>query len=124
MSEAPRDPSLDTLLDLDGQVLVIDPAGGHWVRFRVKRVPTSPEKLHGIDYALTLHGPDGTRLAGFDNAHPVRPTAGPSGRGRAQHDHRHRHRTVRPYDYQDAGTLLADFWTEVEAVLKAKGVKL
>ena len=28
-----RDPTLDVLLDLDGQVLVVDPEGGHWVRF-------------------------------------------------------------------------------------------
>ena len=28
-----RDPTLDVLLDLDGQVLVVDPKGGHWVRF-------------------------------------------------------------------------------------------
>jgi hypothetical protein len=47
------------LLDLDGQVLVVDPEGGHWVRFVVTRVPVSPEKSHGIDYSLTLHGPDG-----------------------------------------------------------------
>ena len=67
----PRDPTLDVLLDLDGQVLVVDPEGGHWVRFVVTRVPVSPEKPHGIDYSLTLHGPDGERLAGFDNAHPV-----------------------------------------------------
>jgi hypothetical protein len=39
----PRDPNLDTLLDLDGQILVIDPSGGHWVRFVVTRVPMSPE---------------------------------------------------------------------------------
>jgi hypothetical protein len=44
------------LLDLDGQVLVVDPEGGHWVRFVVTRVPASPEKLHGLDYSLTLHG--------------------------------------------------------------------
>ena len=123
MSGPPRDPSLDTLLDLDGQVLVIDPSGGHWVRFRVARVPPSPAKPHGLDYSLTLHGPDGARLVGFDNAHPIRPTAGPSGRGRARHDHRHRHRSVRPYEYQDAATLLADFWAEVEAVLKERGVE-
>ena len=29
----PRDPTLDVLLDFDGQVLVVDPEGGHWVRF-------------------------------------------------------------------------------------------
>ena len=30
-TEPPRDPGLDTLLDLDGQVMVVDPAGRHWV---------------------------------------------------------------------------------------------
>jgi len=39
-----RDPSLDTLLDLDGQVLVIDERGGYWVRFEVKRVPVTKER--------------------------------------------------------------------------------
>ena len=58
----PRDPTLDVLLDLDGQILVVDPAGGHWVRFVVTRVPVSSEKPHGLDYSLTLHGPDGERL--------------------------------------------------------------
>ena len=57
--------------------------GGHWVRFVVTRVPVSLEKPHGLDYSLTLHGPDGDRLVGFDNAHPVsqagvRRTSGPS----------------------------------------------
>jgi hypothetical protein len=112
-----RDPSLDTLLDLDGQVLAVDPEGGHWVRFVVTRVPPSPEKSHGLDYSLTLHGPEGERLAGFDNAHPVVRQR----RGGSQ-DHRHRFRTVKPYDYRDAATLLADFWAEVDAVLKDRGV--
>jgi len=65
------DPTLDVLLDLDGQVLVVDPEVGYWVRFVVTRVPVSAEKPHGIDYSLTLHGRDGERLVGFDNAHPV-----------------------------------------------------
>ncbi len=47
------------LLDLDGQVLVVDPKGGHSVRFVVTRVSVSPEKPHGIDYSLTLHGSGG-----------------------------------------------------------------
>ncbi len=124
MRPPPRDPSLDMLLDLDGEVLVIDPAGEHWVRFRVKRVPPTPEKPQGFYYALTLHGPGGTRLVGFDNAHPVRSAAGPAGRRTLAHDHRHRHRTIRPYEYRDAAQLLADFWTEVEAVLEERGVTL
>jgi len=124
MNARPRDPSLDTLLDLDGQILVVDPAGKHWVRFRVTRVDPSPDKPHGLDYSLTLHDEKGERLVGFDNAHPVRPTTGPSGRRRTSQDHKHRLRTVRPYDYKDAGTLLADFWEEVDAVLKERGVIL
>ncbi len=112
-----RDPSLDALLDLDGQILVVDPEGGHWVKFVVTVVPASQEKPHGLDYSLTLHGPSGERLVGFDNAHPV----GQRRRGEPQ-DHRHRLRTVKPYDYQDAGALLADFWHEVDGVLKERGV--
>ncbi len=46
-----RDPSLDMLLDLDGQVLVVYPEDGHWVKFVVTRVPASPEKPHGLDYS-------------------------------------------------------------------------
>jgi hypothetical protein len=117
MVSGARDHTLDVLLDLDGQVLVVDDAGRHWVRFIVSRVPVSPEKPHGLDYSLTLHGPDGERLVGFDNAHPV----GNQRRGQPQ-DHHHRLRTVRPYEYADAATLLGDFWAMVDAVLRERGV--
>jgi hypothetical protein len=105
------------LLDLDGQILVVDPEVGHWVRFVVTRVPVSSEKPHGVDYSLTLHGSDGERLVGFDNAHPV---AGQK-RGDPQ-DHLHRLRTIKAYEYSDAATLLADFWETVDAVLRERGV--
>jgi len=118
-----RDPSLDTLLDLNGQVLVIDPETRYWVRFVVHPVPVTEAKPHGLDYSLTLHGPDGERLLGFDNAHKVR-SSGPGGKGEEAFDHKHRLRTVRPYDYRDATTLLVDFWTEVEAVLRERGIRL
>jgi hypothetical protein len=112
-----RDPTLDVLLDLDGQVLVVDPEGGHCVRFVVTRVPASPEKPHGLDYSLTLHGPGGERLVGFDNAHPVARQK----RGDPQ-DHRHGLRTIKAYEYQAAATLPGDFWNMVDAVLREKGV--
>lgn len=108
-----QDPALEALLELDGITLVIDPERGHWVKFVVTRVPASPEKPHGIDYSLTLHGPDGERLVGFDNAHPV----GTQRFGDPQ-DHRHRIRRVLPYEYSDAATLLSDFWSEVDTYLK------
>lgn len=111
-----RDPSLDTLLDLDGQVLVID-EGGYWVKFVVNQVPATADKPHGLDYTLTLHGPDGDRLVGYDNAHAV------AGQGQSPaKDHKHRLRTIRRYDYTDAATLLAAFWDDVESVLREKGV--
>jgi Family of unknown function (DUF6516) len=112
-----RDQSLDVLLDLDGQVFVVDPKGGYWVRFVVKRVPASSRKPQGIDYSLTLHGPNGERLVGFDNAHSAR------GRGRGgPQDHRHRLTTIRAYEYRDAPTLLVDFWAAVDAMLRERGV--
>ena len=116
------DPGMDTLLDLDGQIYVIDHAGKHWVKFIVKRVEPSSERPHGLNYSLTLHGADGERLVGFDNAHPVRVSRSPGSKRRQQHDHKHGLRTVRPYDYQDAAALIADFWTKVDAVLQEKGV--
>jgi Family of unknown function (DUF6516) len=117
-----RDPSLDALLDLHGQVLVIDPETRHWVRFVVHRIPVSEAKPHGLDYSLTMHGPSGERLVGFDNAHPVPGRTGPGATMPAAHDHKHRLKTVRPYEYSDAATLLADFWNEVDAMLREKGV--
>ena len=122
MTETTPDASLDTLLDLDGIVLVVDPSGGHWVKFDVVRVEPSPERPHGLSYSLTLHAVNGERLAGFDNAHPVTPGTGPGKKRRAAQDHKHRLHTVRPYEYQDAATLLADFWKEADAVLKQRGV--
>ncbi len=112
-----RDPSLDALLGLDGEIFVIDPDGGHWVKFEVKRTDASAERPHGLRYSMTLHAADGTRLVGYDNAHAAPGYPPP-------HDHRHRLRTIRPYEYRDAATLLADFWASVDVVLAERGVKL
>lgn len=117
-----RDPGAETLLDLDGQVLVVDMKGQYWVRFSVSRVASTPERPHGLNYSLTLHGPSGGRLVGFDNAHTVRESRGPAGKRRGPADHKHRMDTVRPYRFQGAGTLLEDFWAEVDKLLKEKGV--
>jgi hypothetical protein len=114
-----RDPSLDALLRLDGEVFVVD-AVGHWVKFVAKAVPVSDEQPHGVSYGLTLHDVSGARLVGFDNAHAL-----PKRKGQArwlERDHRHRLETVRRYAYRDAATLLTDFWAEVEAVLRERGV--
>jgi len=52
------------LLDLDGDLYVINEAG-YWVKFEVKRTAITPERPHGIDYSITLHDPKNNRIAGF-----------------------------------------------------------
>jgi hypothetical protein len=122
MPKTNRDPSVDAMLDLDGQVLVVDPRGGHCVKFVVRHVEPSRERPHGLTYSLTLHNAAGVRLVGFDNAHPVRESRRPGGKSRGPYDHKHRLGAVRPYRYRDAGTLLEDFWSEVDSFLKERGV--
>ena len=115
-----HDPGLELLIDLDGEVFAVDAEGKYVVRFVVNRVPPSPERPQGLSYSLTLHDASGARLVGFDNAHPASRSKGR--RRRTMHDHRHRLETIRPYEYRDAVALLADFWAEVDAVLRERGV--
>jgi hypothetical protein len=61
------------------------------------------------------------RLLGFDNAHRVREGRGPGAKTRIKYDHKHQGERVRFYDYQDAMSLLTDFWNEVEQILKDRG---
>jgi Family of unknown function (DUF6516) len=115
-----RDPDLSVLLDFDGLSFAVDGTGNYTVSFIVRQVPRTAERPHGLSYSLTLHDETGARLVGFDNAH-----AAPARKGRpsrAERDHRHRLLTVQPYKYRDAATLLADFWADVDSVLKERGV--
>jgi hypothetical protein len=63
------DHGLEFLLAFDGRVHVFEE--GYWVKFEIKRVKSTKERPHGLSYSFTLHGPDGKRLLGFDNAHGV-----------------------------------------------------
>src|SRR3979411_3099125 len=112
MAEPTPDRGLDDLLVLHGTILVVDPIGNHWVKFVVKQVAPSPERPHGVSYALTLHAADGERLVGYDNAHAVSVGSGPSRRTSPTHDHRHWRGVTRPYAYTDAATLMQDFWND------------
>ena len=100
MARHSRDKNLDMLLDLHGQLLVVDEKGGYWVKFIVREVPVTVDKPHGLDYSLTLHDASGARLVGFDNAHCVK------GSTKDTKDHRHQMKATKPYDYKDAVTLL------------------
>jgi hypothetical protein len=87
------------------------------VKFVVNQIPATADKPHGLDYTMTLHGPDSGRVVGFDNAQRI---AGQ--RGRAMKDDKHRQRTVKAYDYTDPAALLAAFRKEAESVMQEKGV--
>jgi hypothetical protein len=97
MSSYRHDPGMEALLDRDGQTLVIDSKGSYAVKFSVQRVERSPQRPQGLKYSLTLHGPRGQRLIGFDNAHSVRSSRGPGGKQSGPADHRHRMGEARPY---------------------------
>ena len=115
-----RDASLDSLLFLDGERFVMDAYGKFWVKFEVKQCQVTAERPHGLKYSLTLHYEDGERLLGFDNAHPIREGSGPGTRTRIEYDHKHSGEQIRFYVYEDAATLLVDFWTEVEMILQKR----
>jgi hypothetical protein len=124
MPKRSDDHTLEFLLDFDGRVHWYE--GGYWVKFEIRRVEPMEERPHGLSYSFTLHGPDGRRLVGFDNAHAApKPSARHRKRVKAT-DHWHRTETDpgRPYVFKDAATLIDDFFDEVERVLKEHGVPL
>ena len=97
---------------------------GYWLKFEIKRVPSTPERPHGLDYSLTLHDPTGRRLIGFDNAHAV-PVQGARFKPRSiavDHWHRTERDSGKPYTFMDAATLIDDFFDEVERVLVERGI--
>jgi hypothetical protein len=102
----------DHLLSLDGATFVIDERLGYWVKFAVRKTEASSAAPHGVSYSLSLHHRSGTRILGFDNAHQVR-------KGMPfDHWHRDTEDAGRGYEFISPESLLADFWQQVDRVLK------
>ena len=120
----PPEHTLEFLLAFDGHIHWY--ADGHFAKFEIKRVTTTPERPHGLRYSLTLHASDGTRLLGFDNAHAVAHAGSRFAQRSVAADHWHRTDTDpgRPYRFKDASTLIMDFFDEVERVLKQRGISV
>jgi len=114
--------ALDPLLAYDGRLHYL--ASGHYLKFELEAVEKSPRVPHGIAYSLTPHAPDGKRLLGFDNAHPVPHRGGRHVRRKPAADHWHRTKADqgRPYEFVSVERLLEDFFAEAERVLKEQGV--
>ncbi len=116
------DASLENLLLLDGEIMAV--GGGFSARFVARRVPANAERPHGIMYSLTLHGPGGERVLGYDNAHPLTLRRGARTWRTPRRDHRHRRDgRAEPYEFRDAASLVEDFWTDVEDVLRQEGME-
>jgi hypothetical protein len=113
-----RNREIRSLLDLSGAVL--DQEDGYWIKVDAWEVIASQAIPHGIRYSLTLHEPSGQRILGYDNAHMVKPKGLKFSGRRWTYDHRHRflRDTGVPYVFTDAHQLLADFFEEVDLVLK------
>jgi len=117
-----HDYTFEFLLAFDGRIHHLEE--GYWIKFEIKKVEATKTQPHGLSYSFTLHAPDGTRLAGFDNAHGV-PTPGSRFKKRppaSDHWHRTENDPGRPYAFRDVETLIDDFFNEAERVLAERGI--
>jgi hypothetical protein len=115
------DSELELLLSLGGAAYEMAP--GVIVEFAVRRTKVTPQRPHGISYALVLRPKTGgTPWVRFDNAHAIEQRG--KGRKRAVYDHWHRttQDEGRPYEFTTAMQLLDDFWREVKRTLDEKDI--
>lgn len=115
-----KDHGLDILLHLDGDRYFIDEDGAYEVCFSIKKTSVSTGKPYGINYSLVLIDKHGERIVGFDNAHPVPDGKRRSSKKTVTFDHKHVRDRTTPYNYQGAVKLVADFWKEVDKILREK----
>lgn len=102
---------LETLLLLDGEIFPM--SNGFWTKFDVKEVSPTKNIPHGIKYSLTLHDRFNKRIIGYDNAHGIKPKKKKFGAKRITWDHKHNKNIIHPYEFENAGQLLEDFWNDV-----------
>ena len=112
------DHTLENLLELHNQRIVIDDSLGLWVRFDVVRAAS---RAQSIRYSLTLHDKSNKRIMGFDNSHAIQYGAKKGVKAKRTFDHWHYDASDkgRPYEYLSAGKLMEDFWEEVDKRVNA-----
>jgi len=109
------DLGLDILLQLNNEVFPME--NGYWTKLVACKVVPNEHIPHGIKYSLTLHNPCNIRILGYDNAHGIKPKKKKYAAKRIAWDHRHERKVVEPYEFENAGQLLENFWTDVEKIL-------
>jgi len=107
------DHELEFLLSLDGVEFRL--LSGHKIKIEARTVAATGSRPRGVKYSLTLHDASGQRIYGMDNAHAIR--------RQREFDHRHLYgrRKIVGYEYHGPAKLLADFYREVERILKESG---
>jgi len=86
------------------------------VEFTARRTDVTPQRPHGVSYALVPRRKGGrSPWVRFDNAHAVDQVGRGYRRKQAAYDHWHRSAKDegRPYSFTTAAKLLDDFWREV-----------
>jgi Family of unknown function (DUF6516) len=114
---------LELLLSLDG--VAYEMAQGVIVEFTAVRTAATPERPHGIGYALVLRPKSGgSPWVKFDNAHSVGRMRQGFRRKLLAQDHWHRTEKDkgRPYEFTTVSQLLDDFWREVKRTLDEKDI--
>jgi len=111
-----RDTSLETLLDLDGEVFPMD--NGYWTKFEARRVEPTNQMPHGIRYSLSLHNRNNIRILGFDNAHAYKSKRKKYGARKVTWDHKHKLKKIYNYEFESASQLIMDFWKAVDKILQ------
>ena len=111
---------LEVLLSLNGASW--EAGDGYVVEFTVHRTRKTPERPHGITYALVLRAIGGKAYLRFDNAHAAQRSGGRFVKAPKEHDHWHRSKDDpgRPYVFTTPMQLLDDFWREVRRILNER----
>jgi len=106
----------------DGQTHWFDQ--GYHATFRFWLAKSKVQRTHPYRYELVLHDPNGNRIMGYDNAHPVRWKSGQFTQQSKSPDHFHRDRSDkgRPYVFVSLTQLLEDFYQRAEKILTALNV--
>ncbi|MCR4307474.1 MAG: DUF6516 family protein [Candidatus Berkelbacteria bacterium] len=113
-----KDFGKDGLLALNGDRYFIDDKGDLEAIFKITNAAVSLARPHGLRYSLVLINSKGDRVVCFDNAHAFSRGSGSGKKSSKGYDHKHVGNKVTPYIYKDAYTLVADFWAEVDGLVK------
>lgn len=92
---------------------------GYHATFRFWRTSKPKRGDHPYRYELVLHNPEGRRIMGYDNAHPVKWTSGEFTKHGENADHYHRTKSDKgqPYRFVSLAQLFEDFYERAEKAL-------